>query len=234
MTLAVAAEDNLINVDYTTIPGNQPYRYYNWIGIWEGTQVLWDACPQNYIFVENNNPSDALPVYESRAPNMNYIVGYGTGIIGDHHCNEPDDSKPKSKTTVKKNSDKSRDEPVINRGSVCATMQIDAKGKSSNLLATSVRVLSTSNSVLILQYQTPAGNVPKSNGNWVGIWPGSTVSYDGKNNLYKEDVRSDFSEGQLSIENFPITVSTTYTVAYATGPKWSDIASTFTFTSAAY
>ncbi len=228
VSLVVTTFENVITVDYTCLPGNQPCTYGNWLGIWEGSQVSWNVRPVNYVEINNDSPIDSLPVYQRRAPNMSYVIGYGTGGKREHSGGRGDEAQ--------EGVEKSRPDhrPHVHFQTVCATIQVDASGAGSDLQATSVAVLSFSNNTLLINYQTPVGNVPRDNHNWIGIWPGSSVSYDGSNVLRRDEVKSVYNQGEIVVENFPITVGTTYTVAYGTGKAWSDIAATFTFNTPAY
>ncbi len=229
MDLTIYTSDSDIFAEYICLPGNQPQNNRNWIGIWEGTQILWDSQPIEHRFIENDNPSDALCIYRDRAPNMSYIIGYGSGTICNvDHSDETAKVKSKATTRIKQTNKE------ISIGTIGATIQVSASGSAGTQMITKVEAISIGNNTLVLDYVTPIGNIPVSNKNWVGIWPGSTTTFDGTNNLYRQEIKSQFNSDQICIQGFPFTIETTYTVAYATGPNWSDIVATVTFTTQGY
>lgn len=235
MSLSAYTNENDIIAEYTCISGNQPCSNNNWIGIWEGSQILWDTPPLKSVEILNNNPSNSVKVYGQRAPNMNYIIGYGTGCMPW----ESETSKEEEKVDAKKSeSARSKSQPKpshkINIGTVGATVLVNVDGSMGSTSLTQIKAISVGNNMLLLEYQTPVGNIPSQNQNWIGIWPGYTVSFNGKNCLHREPVLSDFNSGQICVNGFAFTISTTYTVAYATGPSHSDIAATVTFTTLGY
>jgi hypothetical protein len=235
MALSAYTKENDIIAEYTCISGNQPFTNNNWIGIWEGTQILWDVAPLNSIPIQNNNPSNSVRVYGQRAPNMNYIIGYGTGCLSDESETPREEEKSEGK---KSESSRGKGFPKpaqrINLGTVGATVLVNVDGSMGATSLTQINALSVGNNMLLLDYQTPVGNVPSQNQNWIGIWPGCTVSFSGRNCLHREPVRSDFNSGQICVNGFAFTISTTYTVSYATGPANSDIVATVTFTTLGY
>jgi hypothetical protein len=83
---------------------------------------------------------------------------------------------------------------------------------------------------LIFQYQTPTGNQPAANGNWVGLWQGSQAAFDGGNMLAKTRVDSDSNTGTAFLNGIYLERSVTYTAAYFIGPKNTDMAATCTWT----
>ena len=236
MALSASTSDNDIFAEYTCISGNQPCTNNNWVGIWEGTLINWDFPPLNSVRIQNNNPTNSILVYANRAPNMNYVIGYGTGCLP----NESETLKEEEEKSDTKKSESTRGKvipkptPKINQGTVGATVQVNVDGSMGTTSLTQVNALSVGNNMLLLSYQTPIGNIPSQNQNWIGIWPGYTVSFNGRNCLHRELVRSEFNSGQICVNSFAFTISTTYTVSYATGPSNSDIVATVTFTTLGY
>jgi hypothetical protein len=235
MSLSAYTSENDILAEYTCIPGNQPCANNNWIGIWEGSQILWDTPPLNSAPIQNNNPSNSVRVYGQRAPNMNYIIGYGTGCLPwESETPKEEDRSDVKKSDSSRSKTSSRPSQRINIGTVGATVLVNVDGTMGASSLTKISAISVGNNMLLLEYQTPVGNIPSQNQNWIGIWPGYTVSFNGKNCLHRENVRSDFNSGQICVNGFAFTISTTYTVAYATGPSNSDIVATVTFTTLGY
>lgn len=235
MVLSAYTSENDIIAEYTCISGNQPCTNNNWIGIWEGGQILWDTPPINSVQIQNNNPSNSIRVYGHRAPNMNYIIGYGTGVMsGESESGKEEEKGDSKKAEAARLKASNRGPQRINIGTVGATVLVNVDGSMGDVSLTQINALGVGNNMLLLEYQTPVGNVPSHNQNWIGIWPGYTVSFNGKNCLYREPVRSEFNSGQICVNGFAFTISTTYTVSYATGPANSDIIATMTFTTSGY
>jgi len=235
MALTAYAKENDIVAEYTCLSGNQPLTNGNWIGIWEGEQILWDTTPIAFVKIKNNNAINSVPLFGKRAPNMNYIIGYGTSCLlhGNKASTEEEKTEAKKAEPARKKISGRKPIPKMN-GTIGATVQVNVDGSCEEPFLTKINAIAVGNNMLLLDYETPVGNIPSQNLNWVGIWPGYTVSFNGENCLYREDVQSEFSSGQICISGFSFTIDTTYTVAYAVGPSDCDIITTVTFTTMGY
>ena len=111
---------------------------------------------------------------------------------------------------------------------ICATCYIPAAGTSYATAQTNLDVSSVSTDSAIVNYQTPDGNLPLTNANWIGLWQGNVASYTVKP-LYVQAIKTDDSTGSAVINNFSFKRSTTYTLAYFMGTKQTMMAATYTF-----
>lgn len=82
---------------------------------------------------------------------------------------------------------------------------------------------------LLASFNTPLLNNPNANGNWVGLWQGPQPTYDGSNRIKKVNVTATTAQGSQSMSGLGLLMGTTYSLAYAVGPKDSDIAAWVTF-----
>jgi hypothetical protein len=83
---------------------------------------------------------------------------------------------------------------------------------------------------LLAEFKTPLRNVPNANGNWVGLWKAASPTFDGANRIKKVDVSASTADGTQSISGLELLMDTTYCLAYAVGPKDTDLAAWVTFT----
>lgn len=82
---------------------------------------------------------------------------------------------------------------------------------------------------LLAAFLTPQGNLPATYGNWIGLWPGQSVRYDGVNLIKKVNVTGDGAQGSQDMNGLTLTVNTLYTLGYACGPRNEDLAAFITF-----
>jgi hypothetical protein len=94
---------------------------------------------------------------------------------------------------------------------------------------TQIDVSAAGNDSLNAAFKTPVGNVPSANGNWIGLWKGAMPTFDGANRIKKVDITVSTAEGFQSMSGLNLLMNTTYTLAYAVGPKDSDLAAWVTF-----
>ena len=94
---------------------------------------------------------------------------------------------------------------------------------------TQVDVAAAGNDSLNANFKTPTGNVPNANGNWIGLWKGPMPTFDGTNRIKKVDISASTAEGFQSMSGLSLLMNTTYCLAYAVGPKDSDLAAWVTF-----
>lgn len=116
-----------------------------------------------------------------------------------------------------------------NVAQICSTAFIPASGTTFPKFQTSIDVQNISTDSAIVNYNTPIGNLPQTNKNWVALWRGAAASYTVAPTVTAQ-VTNDYSTGQVVINNFPFQRGTTYTVAYFMGSKQTMMAATYTFT----
>jgi len=103
-------------------------------------------------------------------------------------------------------------------------------GVQGTPFVTSVNVQAAGNDSLLALFSTPVLNNPNVNENWIGLWQGTQPTYDGSNRIKKVTVTSTIASDSQSMSGLTLTMNTTYCLAYAVGPKDSDIAAWVTFT----
>lgn len=111
---------------------------------------------------------------------------------------------------------------------VCSTLTFYPGRTDGEAFSTQIHPVYVGADSITVGFQTPTGNLPATNGNWVGIWGGDTPIYDGSGMLAKTKVAADDSQGTVAINGIPLLRSMIYTVGYFIGESNSDLAATFT------
>lgn len=112
---------------------------------------------------------------------------------------------------------------------VCSTLTFYLGRTDGVAFSTQIHPVYIGADSIAINYQTPAGNQPATNGNWVGLWQGESASFQG-GMLASAKVPVDNSTGTVVIDNFPLLRGATYTLAYFMGDKNTYMAATFTMT----
>jgi hypothetical protein len=115
-----------------------------------------------------------------------------------------------------------------------ATVQFLPGSTKGIPFVTSIDCVAVGNNFLVAAFKTPTGNVPSANGNWVGLWEGPVVTFDGTNRIKKVDVTGSTSDGSQEMNGLELKINTTYSIGYAVGPKDTDLAAWQTFTTAPF
>lgn len=113
--------------------------------------------------------------------------------------------------------------------SIVATLYFNRDSLKGTPFSTKISTLNIGQNQLTYRFETPLGNTPYDNKNWVGIWKGQTFSYDGTNNIKRVRVTSNVSCGVGSINGLNLERDTWYTLVYGVGNNWEDIGATFSF-----
>lgn len=116
-----------------------------------------------------------------------------------------------------------------NLNTVCSSLTFFPGRTDGVAFATQIHPAYIGSTSMVIHYQTPVGNQPASNGNWVGLWQSSSPSYNGYSPLAKAMVDSDANTGTVAI-NIPFAIGATYAVAYFVGERSTDMAASFTMT----
>ena len=190
---------NIITIKYHTMPGNDPLKNQNWVGIWQGSQVLYDTPPLRKTLITGTTSSGDLAFDSLSLQKKDYIIGYGSG-----------EGNSKVSATLYFRANVLPFEPGLS-------------------FATNLNVLDYGNNFLVISFQTPLGNVPRSNQNWVGIWKGRSISSNGTNLIKKRKIYSVINNDTIAINNLNLTRNTWYTITYALGSMFTDIVATYTF-----
>ncbi len=203
-----------ISVDYTAMLYEQPADNGCFLSVWQDTQIPFGKAgdPTNSI---KKNERTGSQSFDQLTTNVPYIVGWGAG-------NTTGTTGP-------------------NYGSIGASILFTPGGaEDSNGIVTGVSdqviitpALVNTNSI-VATFDTLEGNNPSKNGNWIGLWQGSTIDFDG-GYLQKWDVTSTNNKDSQGLNvDQAIRTGSTYTLAYASGPNKSDIVARVTFKTAGY
>ena len=115
-----------------------------------------------------------------------------------------------------------------NVSQICSTAYVPASGTTFEYFQSTLNVQDMGTDSVTINYSTPAGNQPQTNGNWVGLWQGEVASYTNPP-AAKTNVGNNNAVGQATINNYPFLRGTTYTVAYFMGSRQTMMAATYTF-----
>jgi len=120
-----------------------------------------------------------------------------------------------------------------NLSTICSTLTFTPGDPVGTPFLTSVKAKELDSDTLIVSYDTPVGNDPKANQDWIGLWEGKTFTWDGKNRLTKVNVDKNTASGSMVVL-YSLKVDTYYTLVYASGAAETNIAATFTFQTAPF
>ena len=104
------------------------------------------------------------------------------------------------------------------------------QGGQGKPLLVSIEVNAVNTDSLSAKFTTPFGNIPSANKNWMGLWEGPIVTFDGSNRIKKVDVGASQNIDFQSMSGLNLTINTTYSLGYGVGPKDSDLAAWVSFT----
>ncbi len=190
---------DIITVKYHTLNGNDPLKNKNWVGIWQGSELIYDTPPLRKALITGTTSTGDLAFDSLALQNKDYIIGYGSG-----------EGNNKVSATIYFKAGILPFEPGI-------------------AFATNLKVLDYGNNFLVVSFQTPLGNIPRTNENWLGIWKGKSISNTGINLIKKRKINSVISNDTIAINNLNLTRNTWYTLTYALGSSYTDIVATYTF-----
>jgi hypothetical protein len=197
-----------ISLGYNTMPNNQPAANGNFVAIWQNqNQVPWNQKPLATKPLGGNSQAGSLSFDNLDVTNNSYILGFAVGT------------------------------DITN---ICATAYVPAQSEGGAQYPTTTTTLSLQNlgtTSITVQFDTPAGYQPKSNGNWMGVWRGETASYINPPDAAVA-VGLDANFGTQGINGISIGRGLTYTVGYFMGGwnadptkrKQTTLAASLTFT----
>ncbi len=203
-----------VQVEYTAMLYEQPASNGCFLSIWQDTQVPFGKAgnPTNPIVGNERTGSQSFDQLTTDVP---YIVGWGAG-------NQVGTTDPDYNSIGASISFTPGGEADVN-GIV--------DGISEQIILTPVLVDQNS---IVATFVTLDGNNPARAKNWIGLWQGSTIDFDG-GYLQKWDVTStNNSDSQGLNVKQAIRTGSTYTLAYGSGPKDSDIVARVTFKTGGY
>jgi hypothetical protein len=186
-----------ILLSYNTMPGNQPSSYSN-------TAFIWQA-------------SGAIPY--NQAPLSSQAVSTNT----QNGSMDFSDLEVQAKAYVIGYAVGS------NVANICSWVSIPPGTGSTTTYQSSV--WTTPDGVLpdvvLVHYDTPVGNQPQTNSQWIGIWQGAAPSYTTPP-LAQTPVGNNNATGQVGLA-VTLLRGTTYSLAYFMGQKQTTMASSYVF-----
>nr|WP_199156377.1 hypothetical protein [Pedobacter sp. ASV2] len=189
----------IITIKYNTMPGNNPLKNKNWVGIWQGSQILYDTPPLHKAYILGTSSTGDLALDSLSIQKKEYIIGFGSGS---------------STSTVSATLYFKADDVFFDPGLS---------------FSTKLEVLEAGDNYLVIKFKTPLGNIPFKNKNWIGVWSGQTFLSDGSNLIKKQSVNSIVNEDAIAINNLNLIRGTWYTITYGTGPAFTEIVASYTF-----
>lgn len=195
---------NLMTIKWETLPDNQAAKNGNSLYVWQNTSLPWG---------QGQSPLK----YDTIKENVQ---------TGDQIFKFDIEKKPYIVAYS----------TSASGSSFCATLQFNPGNPEGESSFTKIELVESAlgDNCLVARFITPLGNNPKANNNWLGLWEGSKVTYDGSNRIKKVMIESNVSSDTQLMNNLNLTIDTTYTLGYACGPKDSDLTAFVTFTTSPY
>lgn len=172
-------------VHYATPADDAPKSFHNCLYAWDTTsnQVPWDKPPIGKAPI-NSDSSTGTERLSFDYEQKGYIVGYAVG-----------------------------DPPVAVSATVYLPQGSSRSPTEWEYAATQCQVVYADSNVVQIQYTDLTAYRPNTNQNWVGVWAGSSVPYQGAP-LGLGEIGSDADSGYAVVEGLNLSVSTAYCVGY--------------------
>lgn len=196
---ATAGDKPFVVINYSVIPGNDPVKYKNWAGFWQDNKGnFWEDEP-----IASSRALDDTS-RQITIPLEEFLYGtYYAGYYCDQESQEP-------------------------RGAPCATLTFNGSYEGSNPFSCSIVPLGYDGGVLTIQYDTPVGNNPGKNGNYIALCEGSVPLWD---NSWKHTFPIDSGKASGTLTwSVGLKPGGTYTIAYINGEGSHNIAAINVFT----
>ncbi|WP_338862420.1 hypothetical protein [Mycetohabitans rhizoxinica] len=165
-------QDNLnatsIPIYYNTLEGNQPLTNKNTVYLWQTDG--WDTSVNHLkTFPINSDQASGPQSFDVELANVNYLIGYAVGE---------------------------------GKGAVVTTQRLETQGGGKwNVIpapdteALSFEMTNVNTTTVSYSFRIPNGTSAEANGDWIGVWKGSTGSY-----LYDKD-KQPISLKSISIDD---------------------------------
>jgi hypothetical protein len=177
-------------VGYTGIPGNQPHSYNN-------SLALWNSFSPVFSGPRKQKPLCVVPIADDLQPNAILVPWSFTGT--DYLVTQQVDD---SLTTM------------------CAALELSPRlAMTVPPSAVTLTVSQLEDSSITILYSTLRGYLPKTFGNWVGVWQGFAGPYDPAGPYSWAPVDRDLTQDFLTVSNLTITPGIDYSVIYFMGPQ---------------
>jgi hypothetical protein len=189
-----------IELNYGTLPGNRPKLYKNWVGVWQGAMIHRGQEPIWKFPVERDEPSGRQILGDLQLQRKPYILGYANS-----------------------------ESPYSIGATVQFTPGQTSEGTYGNAFSTTLSLATYNAQGLVVNYSTPAGNVPVENKNWIGLWSGDLASFSAENLIKKVQITQRSNRSSQAITDILLAYKTTYTIAYGNAGEDTSISASITF-----
>lgn len=95
--------------------------------------------------------------------------------------------------------------------------------------SSSLKIIDIGSNFVVIAFETPLGNSPLINKNWVAIWQGKIIPENCNTPLTKNYIQTNTASGYVAINYMTLIRNQWYTIAYSTGPSCVDIITSYTF-----
>jgi len=189
-----------IEVTFQNLPIKQPQKNGNWIGIWQGSTISYLQKPLWKFPIESNDPNGQQILGNLSLQRKPYVLGYALN-------KEPE--------------------------SICASVQFSPEktpvGSPGIPFSNVISLAAYSANSLIINYQTPPGNIPSQYRNWIGLWPGEATALSENTLLMRTPITQQSNIASQAMTGITLAYKSIYTVGYASGEKLTDLSTTLTF-----
>lgn len=176
-----------VEISYTTLDGNQPGYYGNYLAIWQsGGTIPWSKTPIHTQALSGNEQSAGTVSFEGlELTDESYIVGYSVVPIR------------------------------ANINNFCASGMIQKKMQATgdSIQALTMQLESVSSNTARISYEALAGYNPAKNGSWIGIWKGNPELYT-VSPKYAAKVEAEEDSGLVVFNDVKMLRNSTYTVGF--------------------
>jgi hypothetical protein len=172
-------------VNYVTAPANQPHTFGNQLYTWDTSDnvVPWSKLPTASAAVASDSTSSTQPL-SFDYEDKGYIFGYGVADLATSVC-----------ATV-----------YVPRGATADPARWEYTSVDAN-------VVYADSAVVQVKYNVLPAYLPLTQHNWVGVWLGSSVPFQG-DALGTAAIPSDAEQGYAVISQLSLTINSTYSVGY--------------------
>jgi len=178
-----------IDVEYRTMPGNQPNTYGNFLAIWQNSNSIpWNTEPLKTFPIPTNSPNGSASFTGLSVGANSYIIGYSTGPVLTPTGN------------------------VQKYGNICATAYIPSPNQDDVIFTPAISGIKTGISSVSFQFDLPDGILPQTNGAWAGLWRGDNPNFYGVPPSNTISLSPDTSSGRTAFNNVNLGTGLTYTI----------------------
>jgi len=189
-----------IELSYSTLPGNCPKSYGNWIGLWQGSVIPYGRNPLWHSLLGSDDSAGCHILGGLQLQRTPYILGYAHSV-----------SLSSISSTVQ------------------FIPSQTGEGTLGILFPTTISLVAYNAQGIVISYSTPSGNIPVENGDWIGLCAGSQASFSSENLIRKVDVTQRSNCSSQALTGISLAYKSTYTIVYGCSREETAIAASLTF-----